>query len=295
MIRRIVIAWHKFNVTGIRVPYLFRSYRHPRSSEGPRDVLERNPDTRYEYKIWQVGRATAAAPTYFKAVKFEEDDEMTEYIDGGFGANNPAEEAYRSIQQLSNNDPQAVKVVVSIGTGKNLEADPSPSAGYKLYYGYMNAAAKWAAQSEATHHNMTYNTRGAAEYFRLNVEHGIGKMKLDAWKGTRGSKTLALIRTKTEEYLASDEGRRIVSQAAQELVIVRQARSTWRQDPDRWERFCHGVEYACRITPCNQGEKRWERQQLRSHLEECHPTHCDADGLETLLEAAKCFPIETEP
>lgn len=62
----IVIAWHKFNVTGIRVPYLFRSYRHPKSVQGTYDVLERNPDALDEYQIWQVGRATAAAPPISK-------------------------------------------------------------------------------------------------------------------------------------------------------------------------------------------------------------------------------------
>ena len=293
--RSIVIAWQKFNVTGIRVPYLFRSYRHPKSVQGTYDVLERNPDVLDEYQIWQVGRATAAAPTYFKAVKLEEEDDKTEYIDGGFGANNPTEEAYRSVKQLKHNDPRAVQVLVSIGTGKNLETDPNPSAGYSLYLLYMNAAAKWATQSEATHHNVADATNGMVDYFRLNVEHGLGKMKLDAWKGKRGSKTLGLIRTKTQEYLESPDGKQYVSGAARRLVEVRQSRSTWRLDPDHWERFCHGVEYACRVSQCSWGERRWERQGLRRHLEEVHPSHCNANRLESLLDAGRCFPQETTP
>ncbi|KAL9118353.1 MAG: hypothetical protein Q9187_005102 [Circinaria calcarea] len=138
MCRTIVIAWQKLNVKGTRVPYLFRSYRHPKSTHG--DLLERNPDKNNGYPIWQIGRATAAAPTYFKAVKIEEDDDF-EFIDGGFGANNPSEEVYRSVQQICNNNPRAVKAFVSIGTGKNLEVE-NPGQGYRQYYSYLNAAAK---------------------------------------------------------------------------------------------------------------------------------------------------------
>ena len=290
----IVIAWQKFSLSGTRVPYLFRSYRHPRSANS--DVLERNPDAQDEYRIWQVGRATAAAPTYFKAMKMDEDNDKSEFIDGGFGANNPTEEAYRSIQQLSNNDSRAVKVVVSIGTGKNLETDPNPNAGYGLYLLYMNAAAKWATQSEGPHHNMIHNARrDGAEYFRLNVEHGIGKMKLDAWKGKRGCKTLELIRAKTQAYLESPEGEDLVSQTARELVTIRQARANPQADPDRWERFCHGVEYACPVAPCDEGETRWTRRDLQRHVQDLHPARCESDGLEHLLESGKYFPEETAP
>lgn len=290
----ICIAWQKFSLSGTRVPYLFRSYRHPKSTNN--DVLERNPDAQDEYKIWEVGRATSAAPTYLKAMKIDEDNEKSEFVDGGFGANNPTEEAYRSIQQLSNNDPQALKVVVSIGTGKNLETDPHPNGGYGQILWYLNAAAKWATQSEGTHDNMIHNTRrDGAQYFRLNVEHGIGKMKLDAWKGSRGNKTLELLRTKTDEYLASPEGESLVSRTARELATIRQARANLQADPDRWERFCHGVEYACPVAPCDQGEKRWTRRELQRHVQDLHPARCGSDGLEHLLESGKCFPKETAP
>lgn len=44
--------------------------------------MERNPGGPDNYKIWEVGRATSAAPTYFKAARLEEEDEKSEYIDG---------------------------------------------------------------------------------------------------------------------------------------------------------------------------------------------------------------------
>lgn len=290
----IIIAWRKLDVKGTRVPYLFRSYRHPKSIR--HDILERNPDSPDNYKIWEVGRATTAAPLYFQAMKLEEDDDKAEYIDGGFGANNPAEEAYRSVKQLSSNNELAVKVLVSIGTGKNLESDPNPSAGYALYLRYANAAAKWATQSEATHERVYDSTRGKAEYTRLNVEHGLGKMKLDEWKGKKGSKTLDLIRSKTQDYLNSPLTQAEISATARRLVSVRRARSSWPRDPDRWERFCHGVEYACCVDPCHHGGERFpSRQNLRRHIEDVHQSCYDASRIENLLDMGKTYPPDTTP
>lgn len=215
-------------------------------------------------------------------------------LPGGLGANNPTEEAYRSVKQLSNNNPRTVQVLVSVGTGKNLEADPNPSAGYRLYMAYANTAAKWATQSEATHHTILDATRSFAEYFRLNVEHGIGKMKLDAWKGTKGCKTLELIRTKTQDYLASPEAQRQISECARLLVSVRRARSS-QMYIDRWERFCHGVEYACCEPTCPDGkDKKYDdRNALRRHVQELHPSR--RNRLEPFLDECKRFPEETMP
>lgn len=198
------------------------------------------------------------------------------------------------MRQLNNNDRRAVQVLVSIGTGKNLEPDPNPSAGYGLYMSYFNTAAKWATQSEATHHTVLDATSNFAQYYRLNVEHGIGKMKLDAWKGKKGYKTLELIRTRTQEYLDSPDGQQQINTCARQLVNVRRARSS-HMYIDRWERFCYGVEYACCEPDCPGGkDKRYEdRPALQRHIQEFHTAK--GDGLESFLDKCKRFPEETEP
>ena len=200
------------------------------------------------------------------------------------------------MKQLNHNNRHTIQVLVSIGTGKNLEADPNPSAGYRLYLSYANRAAKWATDSEKTHHNVLDATRDSStKYFRLNVEHGLGKMKLDAWKGKRGCKTLELIRTKTQDYLESEDGRQQISDSARQLVNVRRDRSSLAYR-DRWEGFCHGVYYHCPVTTCPDGrEKKYpDRQALRRHVCEVHPDRCD-DGLESLLDEGKRFPDDTTP
>ena len=198
------------------------------------------------------------------------------------------------MKQLYNNNLQTVRVLVSIGTGKNLEARRNHSAGFALYMAYANRAAKWATQSEKTHQTMLDATRGFTDYFRLNVQNGIGKMKLDAWKGKKGCKTLELIRTKTQDYLDSAEGQRQIKASARELVTIRRARSS-EAYLDRWERFCHGVEYACCVATCPDGrDMRYaDRQALRRHIQEVHPSECDT--LDSVLDEGKRFPDETAP
>lgn len=76
-------------------------------------VLERNPGRQDNFPIPQVGRATSAAPFYFKAVKLDKDNLDLELIDGGFGANNPSEEAYREVGQMSKSDLRALMSVIT--------------------------------------------------------------------------------------------------------------------------------------------------------------------------------------
>ncbi|KAK3176234.1 hypothetical protein OEA41_007557 [Lepraria neglecta] len=255
----------------------------------PDDILERNPGGPNEYPIWQVARATLAAPTFFKAMRLEEDDEKAEYIDGSLSAKNPSEEAYRSVKQLSDNNQKAVKILVSIGSGKNLEADPNPSSGFLLFAMYMKLAAKWASQSEATHQTVLDATRRVADYFRFEVEHGIGKIRLDAWQGKKGIKTLQLIRIKTEVYLQIPEVQKQITLTARHLVDVRRARST---QLDRWERFCQGVDYVCCMEFCDYKDEKFKgRQHLRRHLEQVHQS--DPAVVEFMTDQGKRFPPDT--
>ena len=129
------------------------------------------------------------------------------------------------------------------------------------------------------------------DYIRLNVEHGLGKVKLDAWKGEKGAETLRLLRTNTETYLKSPAAREAISRSAQLLVNIRRARSS-QPDLDHWERYCHGVEYACSVEECNDGGKRYrERRDLRRHLEEAHPLSCNPESIDSLLDRGKRFPL----
>jgi patatin-like phospholipase/acyl hydrolase len=70
-----------------------------------------------DYPMWQVARATAAAPTYFEPLKLETGAIPGYYalIDGGVFANNPAMCAYADAHRF---EPGTDIVVVSLGTGQ---------------------------------------------------------------------------------------------------------------------------------------------------------------------------------
>lgn len=99
--------------------------------------------------IWKIGRATAAAPTYFKPITIGDDL----YSDGAVGYNNPAERGYSEVlykeryyEKQSERDQQKhlpedqqtaslripIDVFLSIGTGgddENKQPDKSPGPG----------------------------------------------------------------------------------------------------------------------------------------------------------------------
>lgn len=111
-----------------KAPTILRTYR-PSSANNYQypEIVHKMRDDKAE--IWEVCRATTAAPTYFypqqmKIYEFGNDnDEDSEgkgaafYFDGGFGTNNPTELSYNEVGSYS--EPGESLVVVSIGTGKH--------------------------------------------------------------------------------------------------------------------------------------------------------------------------------
>jgi patatin-like phospholipase/acyl hydrolase len=89
----VVVAWQKFFLTGVRVPYLFRTYRHIKGLGS--SAIERNPDHHDNYPIWQVARATSAAPFYFKSVKMGRGDELFEFVDGALARTTPVKKPFQ--------------------------------------------------------------------------------------------------------------------------------------------------------------------------------------------------------
>lgn len=85
--------------------------------------FEAAKDPNYNFKLWEIARATSAAPTYFepKKIKNESGDEFN-LIDGGVFANNPALCAYVETREHFKNEAGKNRTakdmfMVSIGTG----------------------------------------------------------------------------------------------------------------------------------------------------------------------------------
>ncbi|PYG89811.1 patatin-like phospholipase [Ruminiclostridium sufflavum DSM 19573] len=104
---------------GLRKPFFFKSWN------------AKNPDKRnYDFFMWQVARATSAAPTYFEPFKLKTDirDKVNYYslIDGGVFANNPAMCAFADAKVLFNDNDDIM--MVSLGTGQLTKCIPYDKA-----------------------------------------------------------------------------------------------------------------------------------------------------------------------
>jgi hypothetical protein len=84
-------------------------------------------------------------------------------------------------------------------------------------------------------------------YSRFDVEHRLGKVKLDTWKEKQGTQTLKLIRTKTREYLRTSDVKRNIDEVTMRLVQYRFDEIVSRQpNSNHWEAFfVTSVEYSC--------------------------------------------------
>jgi hypothetical protein len=145
--------------------------------------------------IWQVGRATSAAPSFFSPIEI--DDVL--YGDGGTGWNNPTKEGILEARNIWPNRP--IGIVISIGTGLEdaLELNDKSTQVPKLVQTFLeNTSPKHAFKvtvAEYAVQCLTSCERVHAEiaehpghhvldgnYFRLNVPQGMAKIGLAEWE-----------------------------------------------------------------------------------------------------------------
>jgi hypothetical protein len=246
-------------------PYLFRTYEHLSSSTA--NPLELNPGLANNVPIWEVARATTAAPTFFKPIFIGNE----KFLDGGYGiANNPTWHALQEVGQMNANSPDSVALIVSIGTGKPDKVRPTAKHGATLV-GHYRAMFKYAAaaitDSENTHLKMQgHYQHSKHRYERFNVDGGLGNIDLGEWK-TLGGRNLTLekIRQQTRSYLDRAEVRKGLERAAEILVKARQERSRTKQ----WSIVATGLRYRCPEDRCPSTPFMGE-EDLRMHLAERH-------------------------
>lgn len=192
-IHSVLVSYKENNLGITQDPYLFRSYKNLRFGNTLQErARARNPGPAHDIPIWEVARATSAAPTYFKEALIE----GCQYIDGGFGTNNPCEEIIKEVRRMNNHNDHCVKCVISIGTGlketehaskyKNMKMGLSDSLA--KFIKYARFSTELVTQTEKTQSNVE-ELQGVLKnrfsYNRFNVDKGLENLKLDEWK-TRG-------------------------------------------------------------------------------------------------------------
>lgn len=325
MCRTVVLAMKK-NHNGHEMAHLFRTYDHLRRAGTSIDRDYRNPMEQQgpadSSLIWEVARATSAAPTYFDTIKIGED----EYGDAGFGENNPSKRLFWEVSHMNNNDNSANELSVSIGTGIT-RFSRFQKGSLKRLIGWINAAKKVSTDCEQAHVEMQAITVSGQKYkyFRFNVpekatdpdaeeeskwqhvkkrsrkwfghggeplDRGLGKIKLDEWKSKgwwRKESTQEEIERITKEYLKDPMVVTQLTEIAEKMVSHRRARAK----TDRWESYALGIRYACpTYEPCP--DDTWTtKSDLRRHLIEYHQleagnTKAD-ERLEKLLKKGQYF------
>ncbi|KAF7897617.1 hypothetical protein EAF00_005845 [Botryotinia globosa] len=173
--------------------------------------------------IWQVVRATTAAPTYFKSFQLLNE----RFVDGGYGHNNPTSRTFAEVEQVHGKG--TVALTLSIGTGRptKVQTIARQNSGLISHYRQMiKYTAATTTDSEHSHEYVKALTADRCTYERFNVDGGQGDIDLGEWR-VHGNENITLkrIREQTHVYLNQSEVRRRMEKVAKMLVRNRQERS----------------------------------------------------------------------
>jgi len=268
-------------------PFLFRSYDHPEPA--PNGTSEKgahlNPGPAADVAIWKVGRATSAAPGWFKPMIIEQQT----YIDGAMAMqNNPVKIAYNEVKQL--HPAHEPVMIISIGTNPKRPKTESPANANPTFmtFGVFKDTFKGYKQSLSESYKTHQDFRDEhdfpehvdrtvqddkAIYFRFDVPSNLPfkDVKLCDWHGTDGHQTKQAISESTLQYLARAEINQELIRCARHLVDIRRRRVK----TARWETFALDARlyYFCPESRSNAACKdlRFDsRYHLRQHAFERH-------------------------
>lgn len=287
------------------VPYLFRTYFNPRPraernrSHGQQRTL-RNFGDPPTLPIWQVARATSAAPNYFPLIAVNTaSGGRTKFKDGGFGSNNPSDEAYFDIMYKHGGTPKNIGPFTSIGTGIPALEIFSRKEG-NLYNAIANvkAAIKHPTRTLKVHDTILGHSKESDfPYYRFDGGKDLGEIALDEWKShkftrlrgkspTPGGKTLEKLHRATSEYLKDPEVQGDLVECAKLLVRRRRLRT---RDLSAWERYASASSYECDSKGCER-KPFHTRQLYKEHISAKHNMKINDEGIEvSLLKNRKCW------
>lgn len=140
--------------------------------------------------IWQVARATSAATTFFKPIRIGRDE--IEFIDAGFGYNNPCELLIAEAERIFPADRELK--ILSIGTGIG---DVVAIKDRRL--SIIKALKKMASSSRKVEAALYDRYGDSGNYYRFVVNEGLGNVALSDWELT------SQISAHTRNYLRTEE------------------------------------------------------------------------------------------
>lgn len=282
----IVLAYSDYE--GGDGPYLFRTYGTQAPPWDPsrsqmRQRTFRNLGGASMLAIWKVARATSAAPGYFPPIKIKTGNgsEFITFKDGGFGSNNPSEEAYRDILNKHGGNMH-MGPFISIGTGVTpLDMFGKRSDNLSTAIVNIKTAIKLPSRTLKAHENMVWHaTPDDGEgfpYFRFDGGLELGEVDLGEWEshwftritgkdGISGRKTLKKIETAIAVYLQHRGVQKDLMECAKLLVNRRRLRARNASD---WDRYASYSYYECDFKGC-QKRRVNTADDFKEHLRRGH-------------------------
>ncbi|MCJ1467524.1 hypothetical protein MMC07_006149 [Pseudocyphellaria aurata] len=208
-------------------PTLLRSYRS-----------RKKPPPEFKCTIWQAGRATCATKLAFKPIQLGQ----SIFLDEGYGMTtldrsptyNPSPQILD--EAVTNEWPgREVGLFLSVGTGKR--ADSSNSMQPEWWEGIAGGLGDFAEAKrklmlkihgcEKTHedmasHHLEKNGVKKDNYFRLNVDVGVGEYGMNEWD------RLPQITESTQRYLDKKDIRSMIERAAEKMARIENDRPSRR-------------------------------------------------------------------
>lgn len=235
--------------------------------------------------IWQIARATSAAPTYFRPIKIPRGNQpgFVTFKDGGFGSNNPSEEAYLDVTDKHGGTSQNMGPFISIGTGiPPIDFFSKKNGNFNNAVTNFKAALKLPSRTVGVHQRMErfsmHDNKERFPYFRFDGGQRLGEIALDEWKGHRFTKltgkdnkpgciTLEKMYVATAAYLADPKVQKELTECARILVRRRRLRM---RDTSEWDRYASFSYYDCNVEGCTRLRSN-KAQEFREHLRKFHP------------------------
>lgn len=272
-------------------PYIFRSYDnldktgfHPKSP-GPANDCE----------IWQAGRASSAAPPYFKPIDINGD----KFVDGGLGYNDPTFVLFSDIC-IHEGIPfehinQMVSSILTLGTGlkPTVTAKASGAIVRKVMAEkHIKRGLRFATLLIGTVTSSNHSETSMEESQRI---HGFLYRK---WDGGKFVGTLPLdkcddtgfkfMRDWVDKYMAGSTIQAELKEMAMKLVTERRQR--YQKTRDRWERFTFSTSIACPFSACPSQVFR-TRQEMKGHVMESHGSDTNTDNRDFLSQLIERQPL----
>ncbi|KAL8822881.1 MAG: hypothetical protein Q9191_006393 [Dirinaria sp. TL-2023a] len=306
--RTVVLAYANTSENA-EVPHIFRTYGTPtsqpdRTKSIPRQRSARSHGPAPGLPIWQIARATSAAPGYFPPMKIQRarslsPNEVILFKDGGFGANNPSKEALEDIVHKHGAGIRSIGPFVSVGTGAHSEPIFAKKPGkWQNFKANVRAAVAHPARTKGTADDIAYLSSPDGEeqfpYYRFEGGEHLGRIAMDEWKSVRfptmrgknsmrGYKTIDSMDQATSVYLLDRDVQEDLKELAKILVKRRRLRA---KDSSAWDKYASASYFECTHKGCE--HRRIETSdEYKEHLRDEHGKSMTRQELESDIKRSK--------